>query len=379
MKFLSLLLANLRRKRIRSLLTLGSFAVALFLFGLLAAIRAGFRQGIDVAGADRLVVIGRTSIIQPLPIAYRERLVRIHGVSGVTYATWFGGIYQSERNFFPQFAIDPETYVAMFPEFVVDPSQWQDFLADRRGAIAGARLAERFGWKRGDRIPLRGTIFGGQWELDLRGTYHGRRPQDDESQLWLRSDYLCENGPPWWRGLVGWYWVRVADPTRSPAVAQAIDETFANSPWETRTQTEKGFAHSWLRQMGNIEFLIQAIGSIVFLTLLLTTGNTMALAVRERRGELAVLKAVGYSDRFVLLLVLSEALLFAALGGGAGLLLAHGLVSGNDLTQGLLLLYLPAGALAAGFALALATGLLAGLLPAWGAMRLNVVDALRRV
>ncbi len=379
MRYALLLLGNLRRKRTRTVLTLVSFTVALFLFGVLAAIRAGFRQGVDVAGADRLVVIGRTSIIQPLPMAYKDRLERVAGVASVTYATWFGGIFQDERNFFPQFVVDPAGYRAMFPEFVVDEAQWGEFLADRRGCVAGAKLAKRFGWKVGDRIPLRGTVYGGHWELTLRGIYHGRRQQDDESQLWFRTDYLYENGPEWWRGLVGWYWVRIADPRLAPSVAKAIDDTFANSPWETRTQTEKAFAASFMQQMGNVEFLIQAIGGIVFFTLLLVTGNTLALAVRERTGELAVLKAIGYTDRFVLGLVLTEAVLIGAVGGGLGLLIAHGLVASGDLTQGLLLLYLSPGALVTGAALALATGALAGLLPALGAMRLEVVTALRRV
>jgi putative ABC transport system permease protein len=378
-RFLPLLLANFRRKRVRTALSVASFAVALFLFGILTAIRAGFRQGIDVAGADRLVVIGRTSIIQPLPMAYKDRLERVPGVRDVTYASWFGGIYQTERNFFPQFAVHPTTYRAMFPELLFDEAQWRDFLADRQGCVAGAKLAKRFGWRLGDRIPLRGTIFGGSWELNLRAIYHGRRPQDDETQFWLHSDYLYEKGPEYWRGLVGWYWVRVTDPAEAPRVAKAIDEAFSNSPWETRTQTEKAFAVSWMQQLGNVEFLILAVGWIVFLTLLLVTGNTMAIAVRERTGELAVLKAVGYSDRFVLGLVLAEALLIAAVGGTLGLVVARGLVSEGDLTQGLLLLYLTPASLGVGAAFALGTGLLAGLLPALGAMRLSVVDALRRV
>jgi putative ABC transport system permease protein len=379
LRFLPLLLANLRRKKLRTALTLASFAVALFLFGLLTAIRAGFRQGIDVAGVDRLVVIGRTSLIQPLPMAYKDRLERVVGVKDVTYASWFGGIYQNERNFFAQFAIHPEGFRAMFPEFVLDAAQWRDLLADRQGCVAGAKLAKRFGWKLGDRIPIRGTIFEGNWEFNLRAIYRGRRPQDDESQFWLRSDYLYEKGPQWWRGLVGWYWVRLADPAEAARVAKTIDATFSNSPWETRTQTEKAFASSFMEQMGNVEFLILVIGWIVFLTLLLVTGNTMAIAVRERTGELAVLKAIGYSDRFVLGLVLAESLLIACVGGLVGLWVAHGLVSNGDLTQGLILLYLPPAALVAGAAFAIATGLLAGLLPAVGAMRLNVVDAMRRV
>jgi putative ABC transport system permease protein len=196
MKFLPLLFANLKRKKVRTLLTIGSFAAALFLFGLLAAIRAGFRQGIDVAGADRLVVISRMSLIQPLPVSYRDKLTRVPDVTQVTSASWFGGVYQDERNFFPQFAVDPESWGAMYREFVVAEPEWRAFLADRQGAVVGAKTARRFGWKVGDRIPLRGTIFAGAWQFNLRGIYHGRRPADDETQFWLRADYLYENGPP---------------------------------------------------------------------------------------------------------------------------------------------------------------------------------------
>ena len=378
MKFFPLLLANLRRKKIRTILTVGSFIVAFFLFGLLGAIRYGFRQGIEIAGADRLVVIGRTSIIQPLPRPYFERIKRMPGVKDVAHATWFGGIYQDPKNFFPQFAIVPEDWLRMYPEFEVKESEWKAFLEDRQGAMIGEKLAARFAWKVGDRVPLHAPIFGGTFDFNIRGIYRGTRPNDDETQFWLRHDYLYEKGPSFWKGLVGWYVVRIANPDRALAVSKAIDSEFANSASETRTQTESAFAASFVKQMGNIEFLILAIGSIVFFTLLLVTGNTMAIAVRERTNELAVLKAIGYTDRFVLGLVLAESLLIAAVGGALGLWLASGLVE-QDLTQGLLLLYLPVPALAIGAAIALATGMLAGLLPAIGAMRLSVVTALRRV
>jgi putative ABC transport system permease protein len=379
MKFFPLLLANLRRKKIRTILTVGSFIVAFFLFGLLGAIRYGFRQSIDVAGADRLVVIGRTSIIQPLPRPYFERIRRLPGVKDVAHATWFGGIYQDPKNFFPQFAIVPDDWLRMYPEFVVDEAHWKAFLADRQGVIVGEKLIERFGWKVGDRVPLQAPIFGGNsWEFNIRGIYRGTRPSDDETQFWLRHDYLYEKGPEFWKGLVGWYVVRISNPDHATSVAKAIDSQFANSPSETRTQTESAFAAAFVKQMGNIEFLILAIGSIVFFTLLLVTGNTMAIAVRERTSELAVLKAIGYTDRFVLGLVLAESLSIAALGGVIGLWLARGLVQ-QDLTKGLILLYLPPPALIAGAAIALVTGVLAGLIPAIGAMRLSVVAALRRV
>lgn len=380
MKYLPLLLANLRRKKLRTALTIGSFAVALFLFGLLAAVRAGFRQGIDVAGADRLVVVGRTGVIQPLPLPYLERIRRLPGVQQVTHSTWFGGVYQDPKNFFAQFVIDPEQWRAMYPEFQVAEGEWRDFLADRQGIVVGAKLAQRFGWKVGDRVPLRspGYLGGASWELNVRAIYRGSRAQDDESQLWLQHRHFYEKAPPYWQGIVGWYVVRVTDPGRALSVAQAIDREFANSASETRTQTESAFAASFMKQMGNIEFLILAIGSVVFFTLLLVTGNTMAIAVRERMAELAVLKAVGYSDRFVLGLVLAESLLIAGVGGAVGLALST-LIARQDVTSGILNLYLPGRAVGAGAAVALATGLLAGLLPALSAMRLSVVDAMRRV
>jgi len=375
-----MLWANLRRKKIRTLLTAGSFVVAFFLFGLLAAIGYGFRQGIDAAGADRLVVIGRTSIIQPLPLAYMARMQRLPGIQDVAHSTWFGGVYQDPKNFFPQFAIVPEDWRRMYPEYVVDEAQWRDFLADRQGCVVGAKLAARFGWKIGDHVPMKapGYLGGGGWDFNVRAIYRGTRPDADETQFWLRHDYLYEKAPPYWRGIVGWYVVRVAHPDQAVAVAKAIDAEFANSTSETRTQTESAFAAAFVNQIGNIEFLIRAIGSIVFFTLLLVTGNTMAIAVRERTNELAVLKAIGYTDRFVLGLVLAESVLIALVGGALGLWLAHGLAA-RDITQGLILLYLPASALALGLLIAIGTGVLAGLLPALGAMRLGVIDALRRV
>jgi putative ABC transport system permease protein len=380
MKYLPLLFANLRRKKIRTLLTIGSFVVALFLFGVLAGISAGFRQGIDVAGADRLVVIGRTGVIQPLPLPYKERIRRLPGVKDITNATWFGGIYQDPKNFFSQFVIEPEEWLRMYPEYKIADGEWQAFVADRQGVVVGAKLASRFGWKVGQHIPLKapGYLGGSSWDFNLRGIYHGTRPQDDENQLWLQHKYFYEMAPRYWQGIVGWYVVRVASPDRAVGVAKAIDAEFANSPSETRAQTESAFASSFMKQMGNIESLILAIGSVVFFTLLLVTGNTMAIAVRERTSELAVLKAVGFSDLFVLGLVLAESLLIAGIGGTIGLWFARGMVE-QDVTGGILPMYLSGSAVATGAAVALATGLLAGLLPAISAMRLSVVDALRRI
>ena len=379
MKFLPLIIANLFRKKIRTALTVGSFAVSLFLFGLLAIVRGAFSQGVDVAGADRLVVINKVSLIQPLPLSYRDRLLRMSGIKLVTYDNWFGGVYQDEKNFFPQFAVDLEHQRAMYPEFKIPEEQWQAFAGDREGAFAGQSLADRFGWKVGDRIPIKGTIYTGAWEFNLRGIYQGTRAQDDTTQFWFHWDFLDERRA-FGKGDVGWYVVRVTNPDLSVQVAKTIDAEFANSPFETKTDTEKAFAASFVKQMGNIELLILTVGGVVFFTLLLVTGNTMAIAVRERVGELAVLKALGFSNRFVLLLVMMESLTVAFIGGALGLLLAKLFSLHGDPTRGILpYFYLPPLAIVTGVAAALLVGVAAGILPAVSAMRLRVVDAIRRV
>ena len=379
MKYLMILRANLRRKKLRTLLTVGSFAVALFLFGLLAVVRGAFSQGVDVAGADRLVIINKVAIIQPLPVSYQVRLLNMPGVKDVTYASWFGAYYQDEKNFFANFAIDIDTWRSVYTEYVIPDDQWKAFAEDREGCVVGEGLAKRFGWKVGDRIPLTGTIFPGTWEFNIRAIYKGKQLQDDVNSLWFQGKYL-EERKPFQKGLIGWFTLRVKDPDQAVQVARTIDDTFANSPYETKAETEKAFAAGWVKQMGNIEFLILSIGSVVFFTLLLVTGNTMAIAVRERIRELAVLKAVGYSDVTVLLLIMFESLIIAALGGGLGLALAKAFTLRGDPTGGLLpFFYLQASAIWSGIALALLIGTISGVTPAVSAMRLRVVDALRRV
>ena len=382
MKFARLIFANLFRKKVRLILTLGSFAVALFLFAFLSIVRGAFLGNAELASANRLVTINRTSIINLIPLSYKDKIQRISGVSYVTHNNWFGGIYQDEKNFFPQFVIDPETQRQVFPELVVPDDQWANFLKDRQGAIAGAKTAKRFGWKLGDRIPIKTTLYGGgAWEFNLVGIYHGTRAQDDETQFWFQWDYFEEKIPDRVKGQIGWYVIRIANPDDAPRIAKAIDAEFANSPSETKTEAESAFAANWVKQFGNIQFLIVTIGAVVFFTLLLVTGNTMAISVRERTSELAVLKAIGYSDRAVLFFVLTESLVIALFGGLLGLLLAVALtpVLATALASMLPNLVLPASVLALGLVVALVVGIVAGLLPGIGAMRMRVVNALRRV
>ncbi|MFY9752168.1 MAG: FtsX-like permease family protein [Candidatus Acidiferrales bacterium] len=379
MKFFPLILANLFRKKLRTTLTIGSFAVALFLFGILVVVRGAFNQGADAAGTDRLVTINKVSIIQPLPISYRDQILRIPGVKWVTFDVWFGGVYQDPKNFFANFAIDPTMQRQVFPELAVPDDQWKDFVGDREGAIVGTALMKRFHWKIGDRIPLQAPIYGGTWEFNIRGVYTPTKEGEPDNQFWLQYSYLDERRK-FGKGQIGWYTVKLDTSDDAVRVSKTIDDMFANSNYETKTETEKAFATSWAKQAGNIEYLILAIGGVVFFTLLLVTGNTMAIAVRERVGELAVLKAVGFNDRFILYLVLGESLFIAAVGGVIGLGLCKLFTLGGDPTQGFLQFFsLPNSALVTGILVSLAVGLLAGILPAAMAVRLRVVDALRRV
>jgi putative ABC transport system permease protein len=380
MKYLSFIFANLGRKKFRTALTIGSFAVALFLFGLLVAIKVAFDQGSNLAGIDRLITINKVSIIQPLPISYRDRIERIPGVKNVTFDVWFGGIYQDPKYFFPSFAIDPNTQLLVYSEFKIPDDQWKKFLGDREGAIVGEELANRFGWKLGDRIPLKAPIYGTDaWEFNIDGIFKTSR-NDEAQQFWLQYSYLDERRK-FGKGQIGWYAVQLDSPDDAVRVEKAIDDMFANSPYETKTDTEKAFAASWAKQAGNIEFLILAIGGVVFFTLLLVSGNTMAITVRERMGELAVLKAVGFSDATVMIFVLAESLMIALLGGVLGLGLCVLVIPGvaKALEGFLPTMELPMWALVPGLAFALLIGAMAGILPAVSAMRLRVVDAMRRV
>ena len=379
MKFFSFIVANLFRKKTRTVLTVGSFAVALFLFGLLATIDTTFTGSVEIAGADRLIVLNKNSIMQPLPYSYRDRMLQIPGVKGVTYAIWFGGIYQNEKNFIPIMAVDAEGFKKMYTEFVVPQEQWEAFVHDREGCVVGRSTVNKYGWKIGDRIPIKGTIFPGAWEFNIRGIYDGTRAEDDTTQFWFQYKYLDER-KEFLKGTVGWYVVKIAMPEDDTSVVAAIDERFANSAFETVTETEKSFAAGFVKQIGNIRLIIISIGTVVLFTLLLVTGSTMAMSVRERTGELAVLKTLGFTDAAVMLLVLAESLMYAVPGALIGLTLAKLFTLRGDPTGGLLpFFYLDPERMLMGFALALVAGIAAGIIPALLAMRLRIVEALRRV
>lgn len=383
MKFVHLIWSNLKRKKLRTILTLLSILVAFVLYGYLSAIGRGLSQGVQVEGANRLVVRHRVAIVQPLPVSYQARISRIPGVDLVTHASWFGGTYQDSRTFFAQFPVVPEEYLAMYPEYILPEDQKQAWLRTRTGVVAGRKLAERHKWKIGDRIPLQTSVWAKKdgtmtWEFDLLGIYDGKDKNVDTTQFFFRYDYLDESRA-FGEGLVGWFVVRVKDPSRAAAVAQAIDDEFANSPAETKAETEGAFVQAFAEQIGDIGMIVGSILAAVFFTILLVAGNTMAQAVRERTEELGVLKALGFTNRQMLGLVLAESCLLAALGGFAGLALAWFLISAGDPTGGALALFhFPPRDIAVGVLLVAVLGILVGLFPAIQAMRLGIADALRR-
>jgi putative ABC transport system permease protein len=381
-KFMPLLFSNLRRRTTRSVFTLLSISVAFLLFGLLAAVKNGFEASGNLAGVDRLVTMAKVSIVQPLPISYLQRIVAVPGVTTLTHSTWFGGRYQDERGMIITYPVPPASYLEMYPEFLLPPAQKERWLHDRVGAIVGRALAQSYGWKVGDRIPLRSDIYPHDdnnytWDLNVDGIYDNKDPSGDVNSIFFNYDYFDE-ARTLGKGTVGWYIVRIADSSQPALVAAAIDALFTNSSAETKTGTEKAFIQGFAKQTGDIGAMVIAIGAAVFFTMLLVSANTMAQAVRERTTEVAVLKTLGYTDSVVLALVIAESLLLTVLGGAigiAGAMFAVGRL-GRALSDYLSAFLLTPQALLTGVALMIVLGIAAGALPALRAARLRIVDGL---
>ena len=385
MKYLPIVWRNLMRRKVRTTFTLLSIFIAFLLFGFLMAVRSAFSMGIDLAGADRMMVLNKISIIMPLPYSYGQQLKTLEGVKQVTYANWFGGYYQETKNQFPNMAVDAETWLAMYPEFTLPEDQRKAWLADREGAIVGSVTAKRFGWKIGDRVPLQATIFSRPdrraWELNIRGIYDSPVKGTDKTQLFFHWEFLNEVVKNTTFGnRVGWYVIKVNDPEQSAAIAKKIDTMFANSQTETKTDSEKNFIAGWAKQIGNISLITQFIAAAALFMMLLVTANAMAQSIRERTSELAVLKTLGFGDGKVLGLVLLESCILAVVGGVAGLGLAWVLVTviGDPTGSFLPQFLLPPRDLVIGMIMVLGLGFATGFVPALQASRLRIVDALRR-
>lgn len=383
MKYTHLIWANLRRHKLRTGLTMATIFMAFLLFGYLSAIEKAINVGVTLAGQDRLIVRHKVSIIQLLPVSYENRVARIPGVDAVMHSTWFGGIYKEPQNFFPKIPVEPEKFLEMFPEYQLTDEELQRWKSTRTGAIIGDKLARQHDFKVGDRVPIIGNIWmkksgDPQWEFDIVGIYRGLDKNTDTTQMFFRYDYFDE-ARAGGEGEVGWYTVRVSNPDKAAEVAAAIDNEFANSPAETKSEAEGAFIAGFAKQIGDIGAIMIAIVSAVFFTILLVAGNTMAQTVRERTEEIGVLKALGFSSRSVLFMVLAESFLIAGLGGALGLGLAFTLISaGIPSISALPVFYLPVDRLVFGIAMVAFLGLLTGLVPALQAMRLQISVALRK-
>ncbi len=382
MKYVWLVWAQLLRSKTRTLLTLLSVVAAFLLFGMLDSVRVAFNSGGSVDGANRLVVASRLSITQTLPIRLQNQIEAVPGVRKATYAMWFGGIYRDPKNFFPNFSV-ADNYFDIYTDFDVPAEQLRAWQGNQTGAVVGESLAQKFGWKVGDTIPLQATIFprngSNDWPLQLEAIYRSRDRDNvgAEQQLLMHWKYFDEAND-YIKNQVSFFTVQLADPDQASRVAQAIDAISANSDHETKSQTESAFQQSFAKQFADIGLIVTAIMGAVFFTLLLLTGNTMAQAVRERVPELATLKTLGFQDSTMLGLVMAESVLLVVIGGLSGLTLASLAMPGISAASGgiLGLPQVPLQTWLTGLGLMVGIGVVVGLLPALRAKRLKIVDAL---
>ncbi len=380
MKFFPLVWANLTRHKRRTVLTTLSVALALFLFASLRSVVTTLHAGADVGSESRMIVQSAKAIVFFLPQSYRERLLAVPGVQAVSWANWFGGVYQDPKNFFAQFAVDPESYLDLYAkDFAMPADQRAAFIKERTACMVGQSLLDKFGWKLGQNVTLQGTIFQGDWTFTIRGVYRSLDPVFAEEAMLIHYDMVYERNRSWVQP--GWYVLQLRDPALAPQVAAAVDSDFKNSSDPTKTGTERAFNASFVTMWGNVSFLMDSIGMAVVFAILLVAANSMMLSARERTSEVGVLKTVGFGDRLLFGLVMAEAssiaLTGAVLGLGAAKLLypaihfsAMGFLPGFAVT---------AGTLGLGFAIAALLALASGLVPAWTAARLSAVQALRHV
>ncbi|MGE5667751.1 MAG: ABC transporter permease [Betaproteobacteria bacterium] len=379
-----LVLRNALRHKLRTTLTILGIVVAIAAFGLLRTLVDAWYAGANASSSARLVTRSAVSLVFPLPINYGQKIRQVQGVTGVAWANWFGGVYITERNFFPQFAISGASYLDLYPEFVLSGDERKAFLADRTGAIAGRKLADKFGWKVGDQIPLRGTIYPGTWTFNLRGIYDGAEPSTDTSTFFFHYDYLNETVKRRYGRAgdnTGVFVESIAHPEDAAAVSQAIDATFENSLAETLTETEKAFQLGFVAMSEAILAAIQAVSYIVIVIIMAVMANTMAMTARERYSEYATLKALGFNNGFVALLIFLESLGIAIAGGLLGIALTFPLAHAFVETIGSLLsgFRVSRQTMAIQLAAAVAIGVVAAVVPGWRAARVRIVDGLRAI
>ncbi|RVT86032.1 ABC transporter permease [Inhella crocodyli] len=379
-----LLLRNAFRHPLRSLLTLLGLVVAIAAFGLLRTVNEAWYAGVQASSATRLVARNATSLTFVLPISYAQRIRGVDGVSSVSWANWFGGIYQTERNFFPQFGVDPASYLKLYPEYVMSEDEKLAFIKDRQGAVVGRKLANQYGWKLGDTVPIRGTIYPGTWNFTIRGIWEGRDAKTDENQMLFHWQLLNESVKkrfPKRGDSVGVFIVGIDDPSQAATVAGRVDAMFKNSLAESLTETESAFQLSFVSMSEAILVAIEAVSYIVVLIILAVMANTMTMTARERLAEYATLKALGFGPGFVARLLLGESLLIAALGGAMGIAVSFPIAAafGSVVGSVLPVFEISATTIALQIGASMAVGFIAAAWPAWQMGRIDIVNGLRHV
>jgi putative ABC transport system permease protein len=376
---------NLFRRKLRAALMIVSILIAFAIFGVLAAFERAFNAGEQVAEDDRLVVVNKINFTQPLPIAYFNRVRAMEGVRNATHANWFGGYYQEPKNFLIVFAVEPETYLQVVDSDFEFPAEMrQAFIAERTGALVGEEMAKKWGWKVGDRVPISSSIFSQKngsrsWDMKIVGIVKKRKPQADTNFMLFQYKYFDETRS-FDKDMIGWLMLQTTSSAVNDQVSKAIDQSFANSSYETATDTEKAFNKAFVAQLGNIALIVKLVVGAAFVTILMIVGNTMVMAVRERTREIGVLKTLGFSGARVLRLVLGETLLLALIGGlpGVGLAALATLSLRQSLSNFIPGLTLDPSVLAIALVLMVGLGLATGLVPAINAFRLKIADAMGR-
>ena len=384
MFYLKLIFKNVFRAKLRSSLTIVGLVIAIVAFGLLQTVVDAWFAGSNAASASRLVTRNAISLVFPMPIYYRERMRAVNGVKSVTLLNWFGGVYKEPRNFFPQFAIDHENFFDLYPEFIVPPDQLIAFKRDRQGAAVGRKLANEFGWKIGDTIPIRGTIFSGTWTFTLRAIFDAKDDTTITRQMYFHWDYINEwlkQKYPRRMEQIGTFVIEVDDPSRTADIAKAIDAEFKNSLAETLTETEKSFQLGFISQMEQIIITIRIVSFVVIFIIMAVVANTMAMTARERLTEYATLKALGFGPGFVAALIFGEALMLSLIGGGLGILLTFPLakVVGVIASAVFAVFNVSQATVLMQLACAVVVGVAAALVPSWRSARVKIVDGLRHV
>jgi putative ABC transport system permease protein len=384
MHYLKILSRNAFRHRLRTLLTVLGITIAILAFGLLRTVVSAWYAGVNASSATRLITRNAVSLIFSLPISYLERVRHIEGVKGVTYANWFGGVYITEKNFFPNFAVEPKTYLELYPEFSLSMDQKRAFITDRKGCVAGRKLAERYGWKIGDIITLKGTIFPGNWEFVLRGIYNGVEKSTDEGQFFFHWEYLNETlrkTVPRRADQLGILIIGLKSPQTAAETSLAVDSMFRNSLAETLTETEKAFQLSFVSMTEAIVVAIRLVSFVVIIIIMAVVANTMAMTARERIGEYAIFKTMGFRGYHIAGMVFGESLFITMTGGTLGILLTFPVAQkfGELMDQFLPVFQVDPSTIYLDIMFSLLVGVVAAIFPTWRAVRIKIADGLRRI